>query len=117
MTTVQKTMVAVALAAFSAGSVYAQSSGSGSSGGGSAGGGGVTATSSTFQDWLNAHGAKNNGRISRQAYMDEAGRRWDSADKSKQGLTLAEIRGVYNPPAVMGGPTATNPQERKGISQ
>ena len=116
MNNFKQTTMALALAAFSVGSVYAQSSGSGSSGGGD-GGGGKTATSMTFQDWLNSHSSKNSGRVSRQAYMDEMGRRWDTADKSKQGLSLAEIRGVYNPPAVMGGPTSTNSQDQKGIKQ
>lgn len=113
MTTLRKAMAMAAMAAMSVGTVYAQSSGSS----GGAGGGGETASTSTFQDWLNVHAAKNNGRISRQAYMDEAGRRWDAMDKTKQGLTMAEIRGVYNPPAVMGGPTSNNSQDRKGIKQ
>ena len=71
----------------------------------------------TFQEWLNDHSAKNSGRVSRQAYMDEMGRRWDTMDKSKQGLSAAEIRGVYMPAAVMGGPTSTNAQDKKGIKQ
>ena len=109
---VRKTMVAMALAAFSVGTVYAQTSGStGGQGGGS------TASTSTFQDWLNSHSAKSGGRITRQAYMEEAGRRWDAMDKTKQGLTAAEIRGMYNPPAVMGGPTATSPQDKAGVKQ
>ena len=116
MTTFKKSTMALALTAFSIGSVYAQSSGSGSSGGGD-GGGGKTSTSMTFQDWLNTHSAKNSGRVSRQAYMEESGRRWDSMDKTKKGLSLAEIRGVYNPPAIMGGPTATSTQDQKGIKQ
>ena len=39
--------------------------------------------------------AKNQGKISRQAYMDEVARRWDQADKSNQGLTAEQIHQTY----------------------
>jgi hypothetical protein len=42
-------------------------------------------------DYSKAH----DGRVSRQAYMDEAGKRWDAADKSNQGLTSDQINGMY----------------------
>ena len=112
MNTLKTATIAMALAAFSVGTVYAQSAGSS---GGS--GGGKTESTTTFQEWLNAHSAKNNGRVQRQAYMDEMGRRWDTMDKNKQGLTMAEVRGFSGPPAVMGGPTSTNTQDKKGIKQ
>jgi len=38
---------------------------------------------------------KNNGRISRKAYMDEMGRRWDAMDRNQQGLTPAEVSRIY----------------------
>ena len=101
----RKTMMAIAMAAFSVGSAFAQGSG-----------GGETNSTTTFQDWLNVKSA-NSARISRQEYMDESARRWDMMDKTKKGLTLAEIRGVYNPPANMGGPTATTTQQKKGLQQ
>ena len=100
----RKTMMAIAMAAFSVGSACAQGSGGGES------------NSTSFQDWLNIKSA-NSARISRQEYMDESARRWDMMDKTKKGLTLAEIRGVYNPPANMGGPTATTTQQKKGAQQ
>ena len=106
MNTYRKTMMAIAMAAFSVGCAYAQSGD----------GGGETNSTTTFQDWLNIKSSKS-ARISRQEYMDEAARRWDMMDKTKQGLTLAEIRGVYNPPANMGGPTATTVQQKKGVQQ
>ena len=109
MNTLKTATIAMALAAFSVGTVYAQSAGSA--------GGGKTESTTTFQEWLNAHSAKNNGRVQRQAYMDEMGRRWDTMDKNKQGLTMAEVRGFSGPPAVMGGPTSTNTQDKKGIKQ
>ena len=118
MNKVSKSFLAMAMA-LSVGSVYAQSSGTGSGDGGG-GQGGSNATTGTFQTWLNTYGAKNNGRISRQAYMDESGRRWDSMDKTKKGLTMDEINRTYyssGPAAVMVGPTSTNTQDKKGITQ
>ena len=41
--------------------------------------------------WVNRHAQDNKGRISRQAYLDEMGRRWDALDRSSQGLTPAEV--------------------------
>ena len=41
--------------------------------------------------WATRWAKDNQGRISRQAYMDEMGRRWDSMDRSSQGLTPAEV--------------------------
>ena len=106
MNNLKMATIAMALAVCSVGTVYAQGAG-----------GGKTESTSTFQEWLNAHSAKNNGRVQRQAYMDEMGRRWDMMDKNKQGLTMAEVRGFYGPPAVMGGPTSTNAQDQKGLKQ
>jgi hypothetical protein len=50
---------------------------------------------STFSNWSTDYSRTHHGRISRQAYMDEAGRRWDAADKNRQGLTTAEIDHMY----------------------
>ena len=112
----QKTMVAVALATCAVSSVYAQSS-SGGDGGGQ--GGGNTATTTTFQQWLNTRAGTNKGRVSRQIYMEEAGRRWDTMDKDKSGLTTDQIHGMYGsgPAAQMGGPTSTQMQDKKGVKQ
>ena len=106
----QKSLVAIALA-LSVGSVCAQDSGSGGQGGGK------TDTSGNFQTWLSTHSVQNNGRVSRQDYMAEAGRRWDMSDRNKQGLTRDEINSTYGPAAVMGGPTATNANEKKGVQK
>lgn len=114
MNTYQKPLLALALA-LSVGSVCAQSTG-GAAGGGAAGGG-VTSSTGTFQSWLNDHSGKNSGRISRQAYMEESGRRWDKMDTTKQGLTTNQINDMYYTGAKMGGPTATAPNEKKGIQQ
>lgn len=113
----QSTMLAaVALALGMSAGAMAQSTGGDSSGAASGGqGGGNTATSSTFQNWLNKHSGS---KISRQAYMDEVGRRWDAADAKRQGLTTDEINRMYwNAGVGMGGPTATQPNQKKGLQQ
>jgi hypothetical protein len=49
----------------------------------------------TGDSWATDYATKNNGRISRKAYMDEMGRRWDAMDKNQQGLTPAEVSRMY----------------------
>ena len=39
-------------------------------------------------DWVNSHATQNKGRVSRQAYMDEMGRRFDTMDATKRGDML-----------------------------
>lgn len=51
--------------------------------------------SGSFSGWLSDYQSKNSGRVSRQAYMDEVGRRWDAADANKQGLTADQINQTY----------------------
>lgn len=51
--------------------------------------------SGAFSGWLSDYQQKNQGRVSRQAYMDEVGRRWDTADKDKRGLTVDQINQTY----------------------
>ena len=41
--------------------------------------------------WANDYATRNHGRISRRAYMDEMGRRWDEVDSNGQGLTPADV--------------------------
>jgi hypothetical protein len=50
---------------------------------------------SSFSNWSTDYSKAHNGRISRQAYMDESGRRWDAMDKNRQGLTTAQINHMY----------------------
>ena len=52
-------------------------------------------TSPHFNTWMHDYSKANNGHISRQAYMDEAGRRWDMMDTNHQGLTTEQINGMY----------------------
>ena len=49
----------------------------------------------SFNGWMGDYATKNNGRISRRAYMDEAGRRWDAMDKNRQGLTPGQLSQMY----------------------
>ena len=51
--------------------------------------------SGSFSGWLSDYQTKHEGRVSRQAYMDEIGRRWDAADKDKRGLTSDQINQAY----------------------
>ena len=63
----------------------------------------------SFSGWANDYSKAHQGRISRQAYMDEAGRRWDALDKNNQGLTTSEIsrmNGWSSTGSGMGGPGA-----------
>lgn len=52
--------------------------------------------SGTFSGWLAESQRKNAGKVSRQAYMDEVGRRWDQADSDKQGLSVDQINRTYS---------------------
>ena len=74
--------------------------------------------STTFQGWMSDHSTKNQGRITRDAYMQESARRWDALDKERRGLSLEEVNRAYGypgpptmnkdtaPPANQGGPGA-----------
>ncbi len=48
-----------------------------------------------MSDWANDYATAHQGRITRQAYMDEMSRRWQGADRSNQGLTPAEVSELY----------------------
>jgi hypothetical protein len=69
-----------------------------------------------FQTWMSDYSKANRGYISRQAYMDEMGRRWDAVDTNRQGLTTQQINSIYGysagattPGRVKPGNAATNP--------
>jgi hypothetical protein len=55
----------------------------------------ATAPNNSFSGWMTDYSKAHDGRVSRQAYMDEAGKRWDAADKNNQGLTSDQINGMY----------------------
>jgi hypothetical protein len=55
----------------------------------------ATANTGTFPGAMDQYEATHEGRISRQAYMDEAGRRWDPADTDRRGLTSEQINRTY----------------------
>jgi len=48
-----------------------------------------------FSTWMNDYSTAHQGRISRQAYMDEMSRRWDAADAQRRGLSVEEINRAY----------------------
>jgi Spy/CpxP family protein refolding chaperone len=55
-----------------------------------------TAPPGSFSNWMNEQSRMNNGYISRDAYMKEAGRRWDLADTNRRGLTADQINSMYD---------------------
>ena len=68
----------------------------------------------TLRAWMNDYSTRNQGYISRRAYMDEMGRRWDAMDRSQQGLTIEQIDSMYgytqpSPGMVKPQTNATNP--------
>jgi hypothetical protein len=50
-----------------------------------------TAPPADLNTWASDYSVRHNGRISRQAYLDEMARRWDAADINQQGLTPADL--------------------------
>jgi hypothetical protein len=60
-----------------------------------------------FGRWADDWASQHEGRISRQAYMDEMGRRWDAMDHSRQGLTPREVSAITGHPDSNALPAAT----------
>ena len=63
--------------------------------------------SGASHSWADDYAAHNNGRVSRQAYMDEMGRRWDAMDRNQQGLTPAEVSHLTGKVDSSAGPART----------
>ena len=75
----------------------------------------------TLNTWMSDYSRTHKGYISRRAYMDEMGRRWDAMDRNQQGLTMDQINSMYGYTQPYPGMThpqtnATNPSgtEPKG---
>ncbi|MEO6929161.1 MAG: hypothetical protein ABI190_08345 [Casimicrobiaceae bacterium] len=70
-------------------------------------------TAPHFNTWMHDYSKTNHGRISREAYMNEAGRRWDMMDAKHEGLTTDQINSMYGygptPNRVNKGGKMTNP--------
>lgn len=62
----------------------------------------------TFSTWMTDQSKTNNGYITRDAYMAEAGRRWDMTDKNHQGLTMSQVRSTYGYEATGSAATRTS---------
>jgi len=77
-------------------------------------------TAPTLHTWMSDYSRTNHGYISRRAYMDEMGRRWDAMDRDQRGLTVDQINSMYGygptPGEVKAQTNQTNPTgtERKG---
>lgn len=102
------TIVALAVGAASAQSQTAPSS--------SAGAADNTNSKSapTMRNWMMDRSRTNNGYVSRQAYMEEMGRRWDAMDRDKSGLSMDQIDTLHgdgraSPGMVKEQTNATNP--------
>lgn len=66
-----------------------------------------TQSGTATHSWVDDYAARNNGRVSRQAYMDEMGRRWDAMDRNQQGLTPAEVSRLTGNVDSSAGPART----------
>ncbi len=101
----QVTFAAI-LATGSASAVFAQADNSNSK----------VAPASSFSGWMSDYSKANNGRVSREAYMAESGRRWDAMDQNKQGLTTDQLNGLYGyqSPATTG--TMRDPMSKDSMS-
>ena len=95
------TLVAVAVALCASGTAFAQADNTNSR------------TDPSFHSWMHDYSRAHNERISREAYMAEAGRRWDMMDREHRGLTTQQIDSMYGtvatPNMVNGGSNRTNP--------
>lgn len=74
-----------------------------------------------FTGWINDYSRTNQGRISRDAYMQEAGRRWDAMDKDRKGLSAEQINDIYGYPSAgrMPSPkdTMTSPSSSTNVKK
>jgi len=55
----------------------------------------VAPAAGSFPGWMTDYSKTNQGRISREAYMDQVGRRWDALDTNRQGMTIVQINRAY----------------------
>jgi len=64
----------------------------------------------SMQTWMHDYSTRNKGYISRKAYMDEMGRRWDAMDRGSQGLTMDQINSMYGYAGSQPSPGMVKPQ-------
>ena len=55
------------------------------------------AGANTLDAWARGYADQHQGRISRQAYLDEMGRRWDAIDQERRGLTYEDFVRLSTP--------------------
>jgi len=51
--------------------------------------------SSNFNSWMSDYASQHNGRISRDEFMAQMGRRWDQRDTQHSGLTPVEVEEIF----------------------
>lgn len=90
--------LAATFAAVAASSAFAQADNSNSK----------VAPASSFSNWMMEHSKSNQGRISRDAYMQESGRRWDAMDQKREGLTSDQVNGLYGYQTSPSAPAGSN---------
>ena len=97
----KSTLAAVALTLCASGAAFAQADNTNSK------------TDPSFHSWMHDYSRSHHDRISREAYMAEAGRRWDLMDREHRGLTAEQIDSMYGaaatPNRVNRGSSRTNP--------
>lgn len=63
-------------------------------------GGNNPTESQNFDNWMNRYATTHNGRISREEFMDQMSRRWDTLDAQRSGyMTPDQARRIYMPGA------------------
>lgn len=70
------------------------------------------APATSFSGWMNDYSKTNQGRISRDAYMQESGRRWDAMDKDQKGLTTEQVNTLYGYPSAGAMPNTKDTMTR-----
>lgn len=91
MNATQWTRALAVVAALAAGSAFGAGTTGAAPVGAAAGDTATTKNTADMDSWMQDYSTRNNGRITRKAYMDEMGRRWDAMDHNQQGLSPADV--------------------------
>jgi hypothetical protein len=70
--------------------------------------------SSNFNSWMSDYASQHNGRISRDEFMAQMGRRWDQRDTEHNGLTPVEVEEIF---VFTPGEAATPPETGSDVQQ
>jgi hypothetical protein len=67
----------------------------------------VVAPNGSLDRWASDYSTQHNGKITREAYMDELGRRWEAMDREGKGLTPREVSQITGHVDSNAGPAVT----------